>query len=126
MTRFSVLAFLMAVSFLVGGTVAFSPQQQRPTATLSLLRVLNGIEIEEEKAGPTSKTFFDVEEEHEGEVCLLADPEQLSVIKETGEEEQRFWITVHRVVRLVPIVAPIMAYFSYEELASSVNLIEGE
>jgi hypothetical protein len=46
------------------------------------------------------------------------------VDKETGDDEQRFWKAVHRVVRLVPIVAPILAYFTYEELASCVNIIE--
>lgn len=90
------------------------------------LQVLNGEKVVEEKAGPASNSFFDVEEEHEGEVCVLAAdcPEQATVLKEIGEDEQRFWKTVHRVVRLVPIVAPILAYVSYEELASSVNLIE--
>lgn len=123
-------SFLLG-SFFVGNVTAFSRQQfslLQQQKSLSqrhhtILKVLNG--EPQVKEGPTSKTFFDVEEEHEGEVCILADTEQLYVIKETGEDEQRFWITVHRVARLVPIIAPIVAYFTYEELASSVNLIEG-
>lgn len=114
---------------------AFSPRQavsccsrsarQQYRLPSTSLNVLNGLpDVKEERKGPVSKTFFDVDEEHEGEYCLLADPEQVAVIKEIGDEEQRFWKTVHRVVRLVPIVTPILAYFTYEELASSVSVIQ--
>ena len=128
MSRYSFLVislcFGLAAGFspLVAATFSRARQHGRATS----LRVLNGLELEEErKQGPTSKTFFDVEEEHEGEVCFLSDPVQTNKMAfVTSDDEQRFWKTVHRVVRLIPVVAPILAYFTYEELASSVNIIE--
>jgi len=125
--RFSSVAISLCLARLAAGFSPLTPVPSfRARQSRSVLQVLNGLEVEE-KQGPTSKTFFDVEEEHEGEVCLISDPDHTIssvVAKEIGEDEQRFWKTVHRVVRLIPIVAPILAYFTYEELASSVNLIE--
>lgn len=130
MTRYSCLA--VSFLFLVGVAGGFSPlpllsssqQARHHRRSTTSLQVLNDVEINEDKQGPTSKTFFDVVEDHEGEVCLLSDHDQATVVAEENIEEQRFWKTVHRVVRLVPIVTPILAYFTYEELASSVNLVE--
>ena len=98
----------------------------RVRTPFTALYVLNGLPdvAEEEKQGPMSNTFFDVEQEHEGEVCLLADPVHATTVMEIGDEEQRFWKTVHRVVRLVPIITPILAYFTYEELAASVDVMQ--
>jgi hypothetical protein len=132
---------LVAVSLLVGAAElsAFAPRQavfcdsraaQRQCTVrkkVTSFNVLNGlpeVDEDEKQQGPTSRTYFDVHELHEGEVCLLADPAQATTIMEIGDDEQRFWKTVHRVVRMVPIVTPILAYFTYEELAASVDVIQ--
>lgn len=78
--------------------------------------------------GPATRTFFDINEEHHGEVCSIeSDPSnEYSSKKLADDDGSQFWQALSIVMHLIPICNPVLAYFSYEILAQHVNdIVEG-
>jgi hypothetical protein len=78
--------------------------------------------------GPATRTFFDIDEEHHGEVCSIeSDPSnEYSSKKLADDDGSQFWQALSIVMHLIPICNPVLAYFSYEILAQHVNdIVEG-
>jgi Protein of unknown function (DUF4239) len=73
------------------------------------------------RVGPATGTFFDIDEEHHGEVCSIDSHHSIEYNKLEDDQERRFWQTLSIVVNLLPIVSPVAAYFTYEELAQQMN-----
>lgn len=71
-------------------------------------------EVEPLLDGPGSFTFFDIDEECEGGQCLLIDEGQSSGPIQRQERVE----LADRILIWLPIVAPIVAYLSYEQVAS--------
>jgi hypothetical protein len=65
--------------------------------------------------GPASLTFFDIDEECEGSHCMLIDVEDTS--SPVPKQEQAQVQLIDRILLWLPIVAPLVAYLSYEQVA---------
>jgi hypothetical protein len=73
-------------------------------------------------AGPISQTFFDELCAHQGEHCLLPQNLEQSALSDAARQRD-FWLTFDGFVRLIPIVNPIVAFYSYEDLARTVDVL---
>jgi hypothetical protein len=69
--------------------------------------------------GPTSMTFFDIDDECEGSSCLLPDDQDpIDSCPIAKEERKTSQNRVDQVLFFVPIFTPLLAYVSYEMVAS--------
>ena len=68
-----------------------------------------------EVRGPVSSTFFDIDEECEGESCLLPDVGD-RIPKASGAADHGEMLD--RLVHAIPIFMPLFAYISYETIAA--------
>ena len=110
------LSLLIALTVVGSSAFLVNPYFRRTAAPL--FEGANG-DTTEFLDGPSSTTFFDMDEECDGEYCMLLDDEDTHNPTPTQENQNTEVLEfVDRVLIWLPIVAPVVAYLSYEQVAA--------